>query len=670
VLAAVDSPDPVTVGATLTYSILVTNIGPNAATAVLLTNTLATNLVFVGVTSTQGGCVNQGRIVRCDLGVMPGGTGATIQVQTVPSATGPTASQVSVTRGEADANAANNVISIATLVAQPAISIADVTVTEGDSGTNDVTFSLSLTPASTNIVQVNFSTANGTAIGSGSTADYVPRSGTVTFAPGITNQQITVGVRGDRIFENDETFLVNLTAPVNGMIGDGQATATIQNDDTMPTVSVTDVTVTEQNTTPTNAIFRVSLSGGSGLPVVVTFATTSATAEAGIDFSNRVGQLTFTAGTPFLTQNVAIIVYGDTTPEVNETFFLNLTSATNATIARTSGLGTIVNDDGIGQMHHLEWAAILSPQAPNTPFPVAITARDVGGLLVTNFNSVAHLSALIPILQPSNSILGNVIHENTFTGDFTMGYSFTPSVELRVTHVRHYFGNKVSIWADNGTLLASTPVVSAQGAWMVTPLPGEVVLQPGTRYRIAAYTGGGPADGYFWYTTGSNSFPHGTIHESYDALGDSFPTSVDGVRWWLVDMLYTAIGRTPAPYVTPTTVGPFSNGAWSGSLMVTQAQSGIRLQANDDAGHAGISDSFDVASTAHFARIQFSAGQVRLRIRGALGSTYRIDRADNLGNPNWQMVSQLRFDTPGEIEVIDTPPAGNVTRFYRAVLLP
>jgi len=668
VLAAVDSPDPVIVGGTLTYSILVTNIGPNAATAVLLTNTLATNLVFVGVTSTQGGCVNEGRIVRCDLGAIPGGTGATIQVQTVPNSPGPTASQVSVSRGEADANSANNVISVATLVTQPAIAIADVAVLERDSGTNDVTFLLTLTPSSTNTVQVNFSTANGTAIGSGSTADYVPRSGAATFAPGMTNLQITVGVRGDRVFENDETFLINLTTPVNGMIGDGQATATIQNDDAMPTVSVTDVTVTEQNTTTTNAIFRVSLSGGSGLPVVVTFAAASGTAEAGIDFSNRIGQLTFTAGTPFLTQNVALLVYGDTTPEPNETFFLHLTSVTNVTIARASGLGTIVNDDGIGQMHHFEWMAIASPQAPNTPFPVAITARDVGGLLVTNFNNMAHLSALVPSLQPSNSILGSIIQENTFTGDWTMGYSFTPAVEMRVTHVRHYFGNKVSIWTDDGTLLASTPVVSAPGTWGVTQLPGEVVLQPGNRYRIAAYTGG-PADSYFWNTTGSNSFPHGTLHESYDSAGDNFPINVDGVRWWLVDLLYTAVGASPAPYVTPTTVGPFVNGAWSGLLTVTQAQAGLRLRADDNAGHVGISDAFDVASTAHFARIQFSGGQVRLRMRGMLGSTYRIERTDNLGNPNWQIVSQLSFETPGEIEVIDTPPAGNASRFYRAVLL-
>ena len=669
VLAALDSPDPVIVGATLTYSILVTNIGPNAATAVMLTNTLATNLVYVGVTSTQGGCVNEGRIVRCDLGTIPGGSGATIQVQTVPGSTGPTASQVSITRGEADANPANNAISIATLVTQPAIRVADITVVEGDSGTNAVTFSLTLTPASTNTVRVNFSTANGTAIGSGSTADYVPGSGTVIFAPGTTNQQVTVGVRGDRIFENDETFLVNLTAPVNGTIEDGQATATIQNDDGMPTVSIADATVTEQNTTTTNAIFRVSLSSVSGLPVVVTFVAASGTADAGVDFSNRIGQLTFTAGTPFLTQNVAIIVYGDTTPEVNETFFLNLISATNATIARTSGLGTIVNDDGIGQMHHFEWASIASPQAPNTPFPAAITARDVGGLLVTNFNGVTHLTALVPSSQPSNSILGGVSQDNTFTGDWTLGYSFTPTVEIRVTHVRHYFGNKVSIWEDDGTLLASTPVASAQGTWAVTPLPNEIVLEPGNRYRIAAYTGG-PSDSYSWYTTGSNSFPHGTIHESYDGAGDAFPTNADEVRWWLVDMLYTAIRATPAPYVTPATVGPFINGAWSGSLTVTQALAGIRLQADDNAGHVGTSEAFDVSSTAHFARIQLSGGEVRLRIRGAVGMTYRIERADSLGNPNWQMVSQFRFDTPDEVEVRDTPPAGNVTRFYRALLLP
>jgi uncharacterized repeat protein (TIGR01451 family) len=669
VLAATDAPDPIIVGDTLTYTILVTNIGPSTATAVTLTNTLATNLVFVGASSTHGSCVNEGRIVRCNLGALAGGAGATITVQTVPSAGGLTVSQIFVSRGEPDANSANNLISISTLVTQPAITIADVTTTETDSGTNDVTFSLTLTPASTNTVRVNFSTANGTAIGSGASADYVPRSGTVTFAPGTTSQQITVGVRGDRFFENDETLLVNLTAPINGTVEDGQGVVTILNDDAMPTVTVTDVTVTEQNTTATNATFRVSLSIGSGLPVVLTYGVAGSTATAGVDFSNRVGQLTFTAGTPFLTQNVAIAVYGDVMPEVNETFFLHLLSATNATIARAAGLGTIINDDGIGQMHHFEWASIPSPQAPNVPFPVTISARDVGGLLITNFTGRADLATIIRVPQPSNSILGGVIHEETFTGDWTLGYSFTPSVEMRVTHVRHYFGSKVSIWTDNGIPLAATPVVSTPQTWTVTPLSNELLLQPGQRYRIAAHTGSA-ASPLFWSTVGVGSFAHGTIDASYNGQGDAFPVTEDTVRWWFVDLLYTAIGRSRAQFVTPLDVGPFTNGVWSGSVSVTQSETEIELEASDNDAFPGASNPFDVSNSARLASVTFTNGEVRLRLRGAIGSTYRLERSDNLGNPNWQTLSQLRIDAPGDVEVRDTPPPGNVSRFYRAVLLP
>jgi len=669
VIAAVDSPDPVIVGNTLTYLILVTNIGPNSASAVTLTNTLATNLAFVSVSSTRGSCTNNGRIVHCDLGAIAGGTGATVTVQTVPSAVGPTVSQASITRGEPDANAANNLIAISTLVTQPAIAINDVSIIEGDSGTNDVTFTLTLTPASTNIVRVNFGTANGTAIGSGASADFVPRIGTLIFDPGMTTQQIAVGIRGDRIFENNEIFNLNLSTPVNAIIQDNQGVATILNDDTMPTVSVADAIVAEQNSTTTNAVFRVSLSSAAGLPVVVAYATQAGTADAGVDFSNRIGQLTFTAGTPVLTQNVVVPIFGDLIPEVNETFSFHLTSATNATIARSPGVGTIINDDGIGQMHHFEWASISSPQPPNNPFPVILSARDIGGLLITSFNGTADLTTLIRVPQPSNSILGSVVHEQTFNGEWTLGYSFTPSVEMRVTHVRHYFGNKVSLWTESGVPVASTPVASTPGIWTVTPLPNEVVLQPGQRYRVAAYTGVGDAP-LFWSTSGPNNFSHGTIDASYDGQGDVFPTTADTVRWWFVDLLYTAIARNRTQFITPLEAGPFTNGIWSGSVAVTQRELEIQLEASDNDAFRGVSNPFDVTDSARLTSLTFAGGEVRLHFRGVVGSTYRFERSASLSNPNWELVSQLRIDSPGEVEIRHTPPAANASQFYRAVLVP
>src|SRR2546430_5583237 len=55
-------------------------------------------------------------------------------------------------------------------------------------------------------------------------ADYVPASGTVTFAPGSTSQTVTVLVNGDTKFEPTEDFFVNLDTPINATIRDRKST--------------------------------------------------------------------------------------------------------------------------------------------------------------------------------------------------------------------------------------------------------------------------------------------------------------------------------------------------------------------------------------------------------------------------------------------------------------
>src|SRR5207247_4767962 len=74
----------------------------------------------------------------------------------------------------------------------PTLVINDVTVTEGDAGTTDAVFTVSLSAASLQAITVDFATANGTAL---ALADYTTQTGTLTFAPGITAQQITVIVQ-------------------------------------------------------------------------------------------------------------------------------------------------------------------------------------------------------------------------------------------------------------------------------------------------------------------------------------------------------------------------------------------------------------------------------------------------------------------------------------------
>jgi len=79
--------------------------------------------------------------------------------------------------------------------------------------------------------------------------------------------------------------------------------------------------------------------------VTVNFATADGSAFAGSDYVATSGTLTFAPGTT--TQPVTVNVIGDTTPEPNETFFVNLSSPTNATIATGTGTGTILNDDAV-----------------------------------------------------------------------------------------------------------------------------------------------------------------------------------------------------------------------------------------------------------------------------------------------------------------------------------
>jgi Calx-beta domain len=110
----------------------------------------------------------------------------------------------------------------------PDVSIGDVTVAEGNAGTSNANFTVTLTPASASTVTVNYATANGTATAPG---DYQTTSGMVTFAPADTSETVSVPVVGDTAVEPNETFLVNLSTPVNAAIGDGQGQGTITNDD-------------------------------------------------------------------------------------------------------------------------------------------------------------------------------------------------------------------------------------------------------------------------------------------------------------------------------------------------------------------------------------------------------------------------------------------------------
>ena len=109
------------------------------------------------------------------------------------------------------------------------IYISDVQVEEGHGGnTREAVFTVSLSSAVAAPVTVDFATADGTATAG---SDYTAVEGTLTFAPGVTEQEVRVPVHGDDVIEPNETFFVNLSNPVNDVIADGQGEGTIVNDD-------------------------------------------------------------------------------------------------------------------------------------------------------------------------------------------------------------------------------------------------------------------------------------------------------------------------------------------------------------------------------------------------------------------------------------------------------
>ena len=115
-----------------------------------------------------------------------------------------------------------------------AVSIDDVTITEGDNGITNAVFTVTFSEPVNNTITVDYSTADGTATVADN--DYVPISPTpLVFNPNQTTQQITVEVNGDNLRENDETFFVNLTnLQANGSgitLGDDQGVGTINDDD-------------------------------------------------------------------------------------------------------------------------------------------------------------------------------------------------------------------------------------------------------------------------------------------------------------------------------------------------------------------------------------------------------------------------------------------------------
>ncbi|MEA5620017.1 Calx-beta domain-containing protein [Cronbergia sp. UHCC 0137] len=223
------------------------------------------------------------------------------------------------------------------------LSINDVPVTEGNTGTTNATFTVSLTDPFAGTVTVNYATANGTAFST--PYDYTATSGQLSFSGGENTKTIDVAVLGDNYDEIDETFSVVLSNPSNATIAKATGVGTIIDNDDSVSISIGETSIVEGNSGQKNLTFLVQLSAPSGQVVTVNYATADDTATAGLDYIATSGTLSFSPGNTGMTVNVPII--GDTLNEPSESFFLNVINLSDSTTAQA--IGTIFNYDG-GQL--------------------------------------------------------------------------------------------------------------------------------------------------------------------------------------------------------------------------------------------------------------------------------------------------------------------------------
>jgi uncharacterized repeat protein (TIGR01451 family) len=109
----------------------------------------------------------------------------------------------------------------------PSLFIDDVSVTESAAGmSTNAVFTVRLEGLTALPASVNFATSDGTAI---SGSDYVPQSGVLTFAPGVSNQTISVSIPGHSLFKSNATFSVILSSVSGARIGRSAAICTIEN---------------------------------------------------------------------------------------------------------------------------------------------------------------------------------------------------------------------------------------------------------------------------------------------------------------------------------------------------------------------------------------------------------------------------------------------------------
>ena len=241
----------------------------------------------------------------------------------------------------------------------PTLSISDVRPIEGDIGTSNIDFTITLSaPTTDDPVTFRYSTASGTAEDN---VDYTHVSGFATIRPGLTSLTISVPIIGERLVEPDETFTLNLSEVRNAIPTRTQATGTILDDDapaifqfSAPTYQVSEgggsvlITINRTGNLIRQAEIKLAtIDEAHGLPCADTTTLPNVAAER-CDYTTTIETLTFYEGLSEHERTIVVPIIDDARPEQPETFKVVLTARDGATIGPLNQATVTITDNDTG----------------------------------------------------------------------------------------------------------------------------------------------------------------------------------------------------------------------------------------------------------------------------------------------------------------------------------
>jgi uncharacterized repeat protein (TIGR01451 family) len=468
----------------------------------------------------------------------------------------------------------------------------------------------------------------------------------------------------------------------------------------VPVITIADVAVVEPNVTMTSVVFTVSLSHTGSQAVSVNFATAGGSATTGVDFLAATGLVTFPAGT--VTRTIAVAVNGDLQPEGDETFYVNLSGAVNATLGDAQGRCTILETDGTaGFVSSFTWSAIGATQSVGVLFPVTLTARDAGGAVVSGFSGTVNLAGLIGAPGTASVLIAEVdtgVDQVEFvnvsalaedvSGWLVTFYDWTLWPEPRLTFTvpagTVVPGSGVFRVRDSGTFPGTYPAffTGTNVSWLNDPATNQVaVLLRNAAGQVVDFfcaVDGYPAEIAVPLPLPAAQWQGGPVaanedsSRTYQRTGSQDRNS--SLDWTAAPAnigalnpgLAVPFGNERPVNISPTATANFVNGTWNGHLMVLEPATNVYIRADDRDGHRGASGTFTVVSAPPIPAVLSIArtGDV-VRVSWPLAAgPYLVETKGSLAPTVSWLVHDPQATAVGN-EYVLTARATNAAAFYR-----